>query len=252
MENLPKGTKAILLDIIGTTTPDSFVKRTLPDYALEKLYGFLERFHSIPDVKSTLANLKRMHSEDARAGEEPPAWDSHDLESDLRCIVDYCAWLMEKDSNPPPLKYLEDFLWEEGYRSGSLHGEVYADVPDALAKWKALGLDICTYSSDSVFSQQLIFGSTKYGNLMPLIRGYFDTSVGTKEKPESYVHIAGILGVRPSQIVYFSRNRAELKAARKAGMAVILMERDRSLGGREEGMEAVSDFSGFTRLSIDP
>ncbi len=250
MENLPVGTKVILLDLVGTTTPYSFFRETLPDYARGHLYDFIKRFRSIPEIKSNLADLKRMHSDDIKAGEMPPAWDAYDLESDLKCIVEYCSWLLGMESNASPLRNLEDFVWEEGYRNGKLMGEVYADFPDALARWKSEGLKICTYSTERVFSQQLIFSTTKFGDLMPLIRGFFDTSVGTKEDSESYSRIANILGVKPQEILYFSSSLEEVKAAVKAGFNVILMERDSTLGSNMEGIKSMSDFSSYTRTEI--
>ena len=250
MKSIPHGTRVILLDIKGTTTPESFFRVTLNEYMKENLLEFLERFHSIPEIKSNLADLKRMHSDEIRAGEKPPAWNAGDRQSDLKCIVEYCSWLIDHDSTAPPLRYLEDFVWEEGYRTGKLHGEVYPEMPDVLARWKSMGLKICVYASGSVFSQQLIFGSTKYGDLMPLIKGFFDISVGTKDSTGSYSRIAGILKVKPEEIIYFSASISELKAARKAGMKVVLMERDTALGSNDEELESISDFSDLTGMSI--
>lgn len=252
MTNIPEGTRVILLDIMRTTTPETFFQTTLSEYVRENLMEFLERFHSIPEIKSTLADLKKMHSDEIRAGEKPPAWDAEDLESDLRCIVDYCSWLIDLKSDAPPLMYLEDFVWEEGYRSGKLHGEVYPEMPEVMAKWKSMGLDICTFSSGSVFSQQLIFGSTKYGDLMPLIKGYFDTSIGSKTASRSYSLIAEILKVKPDEILYFSASVSELIAAAKAGVNVVLMERDRPLSSHGEKFETIEDFTSFLRMGIGP
>ena len=252
MGNIPNGTRVILLDIIGTTTPHSFVTETLANYAKGNIYDFIKRFRPLPEIKSNLTDLKRMHTEDIRAGENPPPWDAYDLESDLKCIVEYCIWLIDQDSNAPPLRYIEDFVWEEGYRTGKLMGEVYLDLPDALAKWRSMDIEICTYSSGSVFSQQLIFSTTKYGDLMPFFRGYFDTSVGVKDKAQSYLRIAAILGVEPGEILYFSDSLKELKAAGKAGLNVVLMERDNALGKHEEDIKSMADFSVFTRPGIEP
>lgn len=252
MENFPEGTKVILLDVVGTTTPHSFARATLPGYAREHMLEFIRRFHSIPEIKSDLADLKRMHSEDIKAGENPPAWDADDLESDLKCIVDYCSWLITRESIAPPLRYLEDFIWEEGYRTGQLNGEVYPEMPEVMAKWNSMGLEICTYSAGSVFSQQLIFGTTRYGDLMPLIRAYFDNSVGSREDPQSYLRIAGMLGVKPGEILYFSSSIREVRAARKAGLNVFLIVRDHGLVKHEDDIASMLDFSVFTRTGIGP
>ena len=252
MENIPPGTKVILLDLIGTTTPYSFFREKLPAYAREHLSDFIRRFRAIPEIKSALADLKRMHSDDLKAGENPPPWHAEDLESDIRCIADYCSWLIDHHSVASPLRYLEDFVWEEGYRNGTLRGEVYPEMPDAMAKLKSIGLQICTYSSGSVFSQQLIFSTTKFGDLLHLIRGFFDTSVGPKNEPESYSNISAILGMKPREIMYFSGSLEEVIAAGNAGLNAILMVRDGALGSEREGVRSMPDFSEFTRIGIGP
>lgn len=244
MDNIPEDTKVILLDIFGTTTPVSFIHTTLADFARDHLYEFLERFRSIPEIKKTLADLKRMHSEDVRNGRGPPPWKSEDSQSDLKCILDYCKWLIGHGSDAVPLKSLENYVWEEGYKSGMLRGEVFSEVPGVLSQWNDSGLQVCTYSSGSVFSQQMIFGSTKYGDLMPLIRGHFDTSVGSKNDPQSYGRIAAILRVKPHEILFYSSSWEEIVAARKAGLKVFLMIRDHSRMRLEGDVKAISDLSG--------
>ena len=249
MNNIPVGTKVILLDIFGTTTPVSFIHTTLASYVKEHLYELLAKFHSIPEIKSSLADLKRMHTEDTKGGLNPPSWNAGDPESNLKGIIGYCNWLIGQGSNASPLRYIEDFVWEEGYRSGELRGEVYSEVPEVMLEWKASGLEICTYSADNVYSQQLIFATTKFGDLMPLIRGYFDTSVGNKNDPRSYVQIAGILGVKSNEILFFSSSVEEAFAARKAGLNVVLMIRDKNaIGGKSEGIPCRPDLSVFTEI----
>ena len=51
------------------------------------------------------------------------------------------------------------------------------------------------YSSGSVGAQKLLFGSSKFGDMLPLIDGHFDTSVGLKLEAKSYETIAQQLKV---------------------------------------------------------
>lgn len=250
MVSIPENIRVILLDIEGTTTPMEFVHTTLFDYARKHIRGFLERFQPIPEVKSSLADLKRMHSEDTTAGRNPPEWNSDTPESDMDSMVNYSIWLIDNDSKAAPLKHLEGLMWEEGYRSGELRGEVYPDVPRMMARWVQDGFDICIYSSGSVFSQQMLFGTTRFGDLMKYIRGYFDTAVGNKREAASYTNIATILGVKPEEILFFSDSPAELTAASKARLKVILVERDGSLASGESGMETIADFDALSRTEI--
>lgn len=248
MDNIPDGTKAILLDIIGTTTPDSFVEDTLANYMIDNLHDFLWKFYLVPEVRGRLADLKRMHSEDGKAGRNPPQWDSLNPETSINSIVEYCSWLIMHGSNARPLRYLEDHVWELGYRSGELRGEVYPEVPEIMSEWKSSGLDICTYSTGTVLSQQLIFGTTKFGDLMPMIKGFFDTSVGLKSDPQSYRRIAGILRKKPGEILFFSASLEEVFAAKKAGMNVVLMVRNKQVLSGSDGITTLSDLKSFESI----
>ena len=66
---------------------------------------------------------------------------------------------MDRDRKSPALKLLQGQIWEGGYRDGELKGEVFPDVPPALARWRDGGLDVAIYSSGSVLAQRLLFGA---------------------------------------------------------------------------------------------
>ncbi|WP_314612967.1 HAD family hydrolase [Streptomyces stackebrandtii] len=60
-------------------------------------------------------------------------------------------------------------------------------MPPALEHWKARGVGRYICSSGSVAAQRDWFGHTAYGDLCPLLDGYFDlTTAGPKTSPESY------------------------------------------------------------------
>ena len=88
------------------------------------------------------------------------------------------TWLMDQDRKSPGLKLLQGQIWDEGYRSGELKGEVFADVAPALRRWREAGLAVAIYSSGSELAQRLLFGSTASGDLTPLLARFFDTAVG--------------------------------------------------------------------------
>ena len=120
-----------MLDIEGTTTPIAFVHQTLFGYARARVSGFLERHWSDPEVRADVARLEAEHAaESPQPG--PPPW--HD---EAASIVSYVHWLMDQDRKSTGLKSLQGKIWEEGYQSGDLRGEVYPDVPPALAVFAA-------------------------------------------------------------------------------------------------------------------
>ena len=106
-----------------------------------------------------------------------------------------------------------------------LKGEVFADVPPALRRWRDAGLDVAIYSSGSELAQRLIFGSTAYGDLTRFISRFFDTAVGAKGAAASYRRIAAELGRAPDRLLFISDVTTELDAAGAAGCEVILCVR---------------------------
>jgi len=205
-----RGIAAVLLDIEGTTTPIAFVHDVLFPFARRELAGFLRSEFATPQVHAAMARLSDEHAADLARGDAPPP-----LADDA---VAYAHWLMDRDRKSPGLKDLQGLIWERGYRSGQLRGQVYPDVPAAMRRWRADGLEVAIYSSGSALAQRLLFESTAAGDLTPMLSRFFDTAMGPKRAPDSYFRIAGALGREPRQILFVSDIVDELEAARAAGL----------------------------------
>jgi len=202
--------RAVLTDIEGTTSSISFVKDVLFPFARSHLHGFVTEHAADPAVAEALA--------EARALAERP-----DL--DTAATIELLQGWIDEDRKAKPLKTLQGMIWEDGYRSGTLKGDVYPDVVEKLTEWKESGLSLYVYSSGSVLAQKLIFGFTHSGDLTPLFSGYFDTAIGSKLEAASYKAIAAEIGLQPSEILFLSDNTKELDAARDAGMKTIGLDR---------------------------
>ncbi|MGF1574205.1 MAG: acireductone synthase [Sumerlaeia bacterium] len=218
LENdLLESVDVILLDIEGTTTPIQFVTETLFPYARKKMAEFLNK--QATTLTDDLRLLGIEHAVDLQAGNNPPS---------LVVPEDYLFWLMEQDRKSPALKSIQGKIWKAGYESGELKGELYADVAPAVKRWCSSGKRVCIYSSGSVLAQKLLFGNTASGNLLPLLAGHFDTTVGGKKQSASYTKIASELSTDPQHIVFFSDIVEELAAAAEAGVQTILVCRDQT------------------------
>ena len=66
--------------------------------------------------------------------------------------------LTRRDVKVAPLKNLQGFLWESGYKSGAYATPLFPDVVPKLREWKDVGIALVVYSSGSVFAQKLLFG----------------------------------------------------------------------------------------------
>lgn len=155
---------------------------------------------------------------------------------------------MDRDEKSGELKRLQGLIWEQGYRAGELHGEVFPDVAPAIRRWRAAGVRVAIYSSGSELAQRLLFGSTAEGDLAALMDGFFDTAVGPKKAAASYAAIAGRLACAPREILFVSDVTAELAAAAEAGCQVVLSLRPGNAPQPEaERYEVIRSFDDLTR-----
>lgn len=214
----------ILLDIEGTTTPIDFVYQILFPYARARLKDFITRHKADEEIRSIVADLCDEQRRD-KSVNLPTLRCSNDLdEEQIEAIVAYGQWLIDQDRKVTSLKTLQGKIWEEGYRSGELKGEVFPDVAPNLRRWREQGKTVCIYSSGSVLAQKLLLAHTGQGDLTKFIHDFFDTRVGHKTEPGSYTKIADLLR-KPSEILFISDVLAELDAARAAGLRTRLCVR---------------------------
>jgi len=235
--------RVILLDIEGTTTPVNFVYKTLLPYASRKLESFLHENSANPEIGGLIEELRRQHELDERNGLRPPDWRDDSDNERVRSSVAYGQWLMAKDSKCTALKAVQGKIWQQGYASGELKGEVYPDVPPAFERWKRKGKIICIYSSGSTLAQQLLFGSIPTGDLTRYISIFFDTRVGAKTETESYRKIAASFSYEPGQFLFISDAVKETEAAQFAGMRALLCERNPRTTAPSGARKMIYDFN---------
>ena len=223
------GIRAVLLDIEGTTTPITFVHERLFSYARASVRTFLARtVETDPDIRHILEGLRVEHARDLDRGEAPPSWPdpSAGASANADAASAYVGWLIDRDRKSGPLKALQGRIWEGGYATGALQGEVYADVPATLRAWTARGVRVGIFSSGSVLAQQLLFTHSTAGDLSPFLTWYFDTAIGPKRDPDSYRRIAAQIDIPPDGILFLSDTPEELDAARTAGLRTRLVVRE--------------------------
>lgn len=214
--------QAYLLDIEGTTTPIDFVTRVLFPYARARLSAFLQAHRGAAELADDARALAEEYILDLEAGFAPPDWPARPQPEGL---LPYLEWLMDQDRKSTGLKSIQGRIWQAGYESGELRGEIYPDVEPAIRRWKAQGSRVAIFSSGSVLAQRLLFAHLPAGNLTPLLDGYFDTAVGSKRDPDSYRRIAASLGLAPEAITFLSDVGQEIDAAKAVGMVAYRIDR---------------------------
>jgi enolase-phosphatase E1 len=226
--------RLFLLDVEGTIAPISLVSEQLFPYARVHFPRFLQQHASEPGVASDLILLAEENAAETDATcprfTTPESWDE---------AVAYLLWLMDRDRKSTALKSLQGRIWKGGFENGDLKGTLFPDVPAALERWSANG-HVAIYSSGSVAAQLLLFRHSTFGDLTPLISGYFDTRTGPKTSVASYQSIATAMDVEPREILFFSDMVREVDSAREAGCHTRLVERD--------GNAPISDAHGHRRI----
>jgi len=226
--------RAVLLDIEGTTTPIDFVYKTLFPFASRRVEEFL-RAHSMEvEVRSLIADLRQEHG--------PENWNGQTPAAEIESAAHYVRRLIQQDRKVAALKTLQGKIWEEGYRSGELRGEVYDDVPRAFERWKKEGKRIAIFSSGSVLAQELLFRNSTRGDLTRFIEAYFDTTTGPKRNAASYLNIAEVIALRADAFLFVSDVSAELDSAREAGMLTALSLRPGVAVPEEKNHPAITSF----------
>lgn len=213
--------KLILTDIEGTTSSISFVKDVLFPYAADHLPAFVKENINDEKVQTALQQTAELAAED---GDLINADDTDAL------IAKLLQWISE-DRKATPLKALQGLIWKTGYENGDYQAHMYPDATEYLKKWHNSGLPLYVYSSGSVKAQELFFGYSQDGNLLPLFKGHFDTLMGGKRETQSYRNILAELqkthtGLNAEDVLFLSDIKEELDAAREAGMQTVWLLRD--------------------------
>lgn len=197
---------ATLLDIEGTVCSISFVKDVLYPYFLREYPSVIAR---VPfPIQRGDSELSTVLSDfPASATASPEALHAH------------ITGLVDSDTKDPVLKAFQGIVWKLGYDSGALKAPLYED---AIAFVKGSS-PTYIYSSGSVPAQKLLFAHVDVGgvleDLTPCLSGYFDiTTLGHKNERALYARIAKAIGVAPHDIVFYSDNVHEVRAALAAGM----------------------------------
>jgi enolase-phosphatase E1 len=219
------GVRRLLLDIEGTTTPIAFVHEVLFPFARARVRGWLEaRPWTAPEVIEIADGLRR-ELEAERGAPAAGPWD-------LDAVVARVHALMDRDRKSTPLK--------------RLNGEVYPDVPEALARWASAGIRTGIFSSGSVLAQQLLFRHSTAGDLTPLLSGHFDTAVGAKTDRASYRRIVDRLDAAAPEVLFVSDVTGELDAARDEGLQTRLCVRAPAPPPADGGHAVVTTFADLT------
>ena len=214
-------TKAILLDIEGTTTPVDFVHKVLFPYSRERIGNFVA------------THFDHLRHEIEELVDESSHDDTYTIPVDPLepgSVSTYLEHLIDHDRKSTPLKSIQGKIWQDGYANGELKSVVYDDVLPAFKRWKENDITLAIYSSGSELAQRQLFAHTNHGDLTGYLSSYFDTTVGGKREEQSYKNIAEELSTAPGEVLFLSDITEELDAALTAGMRTFQIIREEAAG----------------------
>lgn len=244
--------KSIICDIEGTTSSISFVKETLFPYALKNVEEYLKANWNEDATKTVVTALREQADEDKKAEVEGaltiPAGDSEDIIPD---IVKYVEWQTSRDAKTGSLKTLQGLVWAKGYKDGSIKGHVYDDVSKALEQWTEGGRKVYVYSSGSVDAQKMLFEHSEQGDLVKYLAGHYDTKIGAKTEKDSYEAILKNIEATAEEALFLTDVVAEAKAAKEAGLNVIVLERPGNAELSEDDRKEFTVVKSFADIPLE-
>ncbi len=212
--------QCVLLDIEGTTSSVRFVYDVMFPYARQHVGDYLQNHWDKPATQHAVSQM----AHDAGYADSAN-WFTACSESPQKIVLDQFNHLMDQDVKATGLKMLQGLIWETAFHNGQIKAHVYDDVPHAMKHWHEQGVTIHIYSSGSIPTQKLFFGHTVAGNLLPMITGHYDTTVGPKRHVDSYRAILSEISMPADNVLFISDIVAELDAAKLAGMQTALSMR---------------------------
>ena len=216
--------RGVLLDIEGTTSSIQFVYEVMFPFARRELARYLAEQWGADELQAACEQIAKdagyacfkTWCETTRAASDETA---------RQLVREEALRLMDADMKTIGLKALQGLIWRSGFETGEMKAHVFDDVPPALERWKQNNVDVRIYSSGSIAAQKLFFRHTIAGDLLPLVKGHYDTTTGPKQQADSYQRIAADFGLPARDVLFISDVSAELDAARSAGTQTALCRR---------------------------
>jgi enolase-phosphatase E1 len=232
--------KHFIFDIEGTVAPISFVFNILFPYSQKKLYSYLNQ-NPIDD--HLFFQLSKEHSVDFKQNQF-----TLNLNKTSESIYNYLNYLISIDRKSTALKEIQGKIWKEGYENGDIKSILYEDTIKYFQFLISQDKSISIYSSGSILAQKLIFKYSNLGDLTNFISNYFDTGIGNKRDPQSYLNIAKELNSHTKNLCFFTDIKEEAIASKETNMIVYLLNRPEN---KPQNYFEVPNIENFNNLIIN-
>ena len=217
----------VLLDIEGAISSYTYIHEVLFPFAVNNARSYLERcWDNVETLTACDSMAREAGFKSSYEWLNPGEIKRQDM---IDTVLSEIERLTKADSHSNGLKELQSFIWAEAYATGRLCSQVFDDVPQALACWKAAKILMAVFASRINTAQREFMEHTEYGSLVDYFAGFFDLSCGSMTDPSSYDRIARLLNRQASEIVFVSDPLPRLEAAHSAGMQTLRLLRPGSV-----------------------
>jgi len=234
---------AVLLKVEGTLSPAAYIQDELFPFAHRRLRQFLIEYRGRDEVKRAISGLVLEQQKKDFAQTQTSAEDLNSL--GFANVIDYCLRMVSSKRKSVALQSLLELIWRQGFLSGELCSEIFADVPPVFQHWRRLNRKVATCSWLSAGSQELFFRFSEWGDLTPYIHFFFNENQGAEALP-AYQRIIHELQCRPAEVLFISDAPIELDAAHGMGMATALVARTGAAPAANAAHRLVLDLNDLT------
>ncbi|KAI2805334.1 hypothetical protein RDWZM_008633 [Blomia tropicalis] len=213
---------AVLFDFSGTCARETFVEKYLMPYYKVAFRPYLENNWSKDECKEDVKGLTAAASGDSAANIKIDSSGSKKEQVDALCkYIEYCE---ENKKVNKAYCMFRFHVWFDGYDKGKVQTPVYSDVAVHIQKWHCdLKIKLFILSNGWADATKKFMSRTSHGDLNILIESHFDTSLGSLTDTNTYKKVIGKVNEKPASIVFLTKSAEEGKAAKDAGLTVILV-----------------------------
>lgn len=220
----------MLFDVSGTLTQSTFIPKVLVPYFKAYFTVYLEENYDKEECKTMIQELRAEAQLDVAAG---PTFQIEPADADKKAIIEsvsrHINHCLENSIERKAYILFRFKVWFDGLAKDIIKVPVYADVATQLQNWRTnLGIRLFVLSNGWSVATRKFMEKTSKGDLSLLVSDFWDTDIGELTRPETYRLVIERIGEQPEEIVFLSKNLDEARAAKSAGLVVVLVLTHRS------------------------
>ncbi|KAH7643293.1 enolase-phosphatase e1-like protein [Dermatophagoides farinae] len=150
--------------------------------------------------------------------------NNNNNDNDIDTAFDYVRYCLDNRKENKAMTLLRFHMWFDGYAKNRLETPVYSDVAIQIQKWRC-DQDIKLYVFSNGWSEatRRFMMKTNHGDLNLLIDGYFDTSLGQLNDPDTFRKMLQRINEKPENVMFLTKSPEEGRAAESIGLTVVLV-----------------------------